>query len=466
MNHHVPSPNTSAPAQDHPQRVVILGGGFAGLQAARAFARLPVQVTLVDRQNHHLFQPLLYQVATAALSAGDIAEPLRALLRKQANVRVLLADATGVDLGRRCVTLGAGELPYDYLIVATGASHSYFGHDEWRPLAPGLKTLDDALEIRRRILLAFERAEAEPDPSVRDALLTFVVVGGGPTGVELAGAIAEIARHTLAHEFRTIDPRRAHILLLEGAPRVLPPYPPDLSAAAERELRRLGVQVRTGALVTRLTPEAAYVGDEAIPTRTVLWAAGVAASPLGRALGVPVDRSGRVLVNRDLSVPEHPEVYVVGDLASVRQADGTPVPGVAPAAMQQGTHAAENVWRSIQHLPSRPFHYRNRGNLAIIGRGAGVAELGRLHLDGFPAWLAWLTVHLYFLIGFENRLLVLLQWAYAYVTFERGARLITGVRGEVEAARPPDPGAARGSYGEHEPPPARTDGTQVEVFHR
>ena len=364
-------------------------------------------------------------------------------------MRVLLAEATGIDVRQRRVLLGPTELPYDYLIVATGARHSYFGHDEWEPLAPGLKTLDDALEIRRRILLAFERAEAEPDPAVRDALLTFVVVGGGPTGVELADAIAEIARHTLAHDFRTIEPRRARILLLEGAPRVLPPYPPDLSASAERHLRCLGVEVRTGALVTRLTPEAAYVGSEAIPARTVLWAAGVAASPLGRTFGVPVDRSGRVLVNPDLSIPDHPEVYVVGDLASARQASGTPVPGVAPAAMQEGRHAAENIWRSIQHLPTHPFRYRNRGNLATIGRGAGVAEIGRLHLDGFPAWLAWLAVHLFFLIGFENRLLVLLQWAYAYVTFERGARLITGVSSTAETVPDRAPSMLRAQRLDH-----------------
>jgi NADH dehydrogenase len=392
-----------------------------------------VQVILVDRQNYHLFQPLLYQVATAALSPGDIAEPLRAILRKQANARVMLAEVTGVDVDRRRVLLGADELAYDYLVLATGARHAYFGHDEWEAIAPGLKTLDDALEIRRRILIAFERAEVEPDPATRQALLTFVIVGGGPTGVELAGAIAEIARHTVARDFRRIDPRRSRIILIEGAPRLLPPYPPDLSAASEQDLRRLGVEVRTNALVTRLTPEAAYVGEEAIPTRTVLWAAGVAASTIGRDLGAPLDRSGRVLVNSDLSAPGHPEVYVVGDLAAV-QSGGKPVPGVAPAAMQQGKHAARNIVRSIQGQPPRPFHYWNRGNLATIGRGAAVADFGRLHLDGLFAWLAWLTVHLFFLIGFENRVLVLLQWAYAYLTYERGARLIT--RGWPERLRP------------------------------
>jgi NADH dehydrogenase len=406
--------------------VVVVGGGFAGLQAARAFARAPVDVILVDRQNYHLFQPLLYQVATAALSPGDIAEPLRAIVRKQANVRVVLAEVTGVDVERRRVLLGPGEhdLAYDYLILASGARHAYFGHDEWESLAPGLKTLDDALEIRRRILLAFERAEVESDPSAREALLTFVIVGGGPTGVELAGAIAEIARHTVARDFRSIDPRRSRIILVEGAPRLLPPYPPDLSAAAENDLRRLGVEVRTNALVTRLTPEAAFVGDEAIPTRTVLWAAGVAASNLGRDLGAPLDRSGRVQVNPDLSAPGHPNVFVVGDLAAV-QSGGKPVPGVAPAAMQQGKHAAHNVLCSIAGQPRRPFRYWNRGNLATVGRGAAVGDFGRLHLDGLAAWLAWLTVHLFFLIGFENRVLVLLQWAYAYLTWERGARLIT-----------------------------------------
>jgi NADH dehydrogenase len=413
--------------------VVVVGGGFAGLQAARALAHAPVQVVLIDRQNYHLFQPLLYQVATAALSPGDIAEPLRAIVRRQANVRVVLGEVTGVDVARRRVLLGPDEVAYDYLVLATGARHAYFGHDEWEALAPGLKTLDDALEIRRRILIAFERAEVEPDPATRQALLTFVIVGGGPTGVELAGAIAEIARHTVARDFRRIDPRRSRIILIEGAPRLLPPYPPDLSAASEQDLRRLGVEVRTNALVTRLTPEAAYVGEEAIPTRTVLWAAGVAASTIGRDLGAPLDRSGRVLVNSDLSAPGHPEVYVVGDLAAV-QSGGKPVPGVAPAAMQQGKHAARNIVRSIQGQPPRPFHYWNRGNLATIGRGAAVADFGRLHLDGLFAWLAWLTVHLFFLIGFENRVLVLLQWAYAYVTYERGARLIT--RGWPERLRP------------------------------
>jgi NADH dehydrogenase len=413
--------------------VVVVGGGFAGLQAARALAHAPVQVVLIDRQNYHLFQPLLYQVATAALSPGDIAEPLRAIVRRQANVRVVLGEVTGVDVARRRVLLGPDEVVYDYLVLATGARHAYFGHDEWEALAPGLKTLDDALEIRRRILIAFERAEVEPDPATRQALLTFVIVGGGPTGVELAGAIAEIARHTVARDFRRIDPRRSRIILIEGAPRLLPPYPPDLSAASEQDLRRLGVEVRTNALVTRLTPEAAYVGEEAIPTRTVLWAAGVAASTIGRDLGAPLDRSGRVLVNSDLSAPGHPEVYVVGDLAAV-QSGGKPVPGVAPAAMQQGKHAARNIVRSIQGQPPRPFHYWNRGNLATIGRGAAVADFGRLHLDGLFAWLAWLTVHLFFLIGFENRVLVLLQWAYAYVTYERGARLIT--RGWPERLRP------------------------------
>jgi NADH:ubiquinone reductase (H+-translocating) len=412
---------------------VVVGGGFAGLQAARGLAHAPVQVVLIDRQNYHLFQPLLYQVATAALSPGDIAEPMRAILRKQANVRVVLAEVTGVDVDRRRVLLGSEEVTYDYLVLASGARHAYFGHDEWEALAPGLKTLDDALEIRRRILMAFERAEIEPDPAAREALLTFVIVGGGPTGVELAGAIAEIARHTVARDFRSIDPRRARIILVEGAPRLLPPYPPDLSAAAEHDLRRLGVEVRTDALVTRLTPEAAYVGEEAIPTRTVLWAAGVAASAIGRDLGAPLDRSGRVLVNPDLSVPGHPEVYVVGDLAAV-QSGGKPVPGVAPAAMQQGKHAAHNIVRSTNGQPSEPFQYWNRGNLATIGRGAAVADLGRLHLEGLPAWLAWLTVHLFFLIGFENRVLVLLQWAYAYLTYERGARLIT--RGWPERLRP------------------------------
>jgi NADH dehydrogenase len=430
-----------------PPHVVIVGGGFGGLYAARALARHPVRVTLIDRDNYHLFQPLLYQVATAALSPGDIAEPLRAILRKHRNVRVWLEEVTAIDPANRRVTMTGGTVSYDYLILATGARHAYFGHDDWEPLAPGLKTLEDALEIRRRVLSAFEAAEREPDPAVRQALLTFVVIGGGPTGVELAGAIAEIRRHTVARDFRAIDPTRARVLLLEGSPRVLPPFPEDLSARAAQALRRLGVEVRTGALVTGVTPEAVYVGDEAIPTRTALWAAGVAASPLGTSLGVPLDRGGRVLVEPDLTVPGHPEVYVIGDLAAFTHRGDKPLPGVAPVAIQQGNAAADNIWRTIQGRPRRPFRYVDKGNLATIGRGAAVADMGgRVRLWGLPAWLAWLFVHILYLIGFENRLLVLFQWAWSYFTYERGARLITQpwplyAKWEEEVAATRRPGA-------------------------
>ncbi len=408
--------------------MVIVGAGFGGLNAARALARYPVRITVVDQHNYHLFQPLLYQVATAALSPGDIAHPIRSLLRRYRNVRVVLAEATGIDLAGRRVQLDDGELSYDYLILATGARHSYFGHDEWEPFAPGLKTIDDALEIRRRILCAYEAAERETDEVRRRALLTFVVVGGGPTGVELAGAIAEIARLTLQHDFREIDPAQSRVILLEGLGRILPAFPPDLSASAEAQLRKLGVEVRTNATVTCITPEAVHVGDEVIPTYTTLWAAGVAASPLARSLGVPLDRAGRVAVEPELTLPGHPEVYVIGDLALFTHQTGRPLPGVAPVAIQQGRAAAENIWRSITGRPRRPFRYVHRGSLATIGRAAAVAEFGRIHLSGFVAWLVWLAVHIFNLIGFDNRLLVLLQWMWSYFTYERGARLITGGR--------------------------------------
>jgi NADH:ubiquinone reductase (H+-translocating) len=406
--------------------VVIVGGGFAGLNAARGLARRDVRVTLVDRRNHHLFQPLLYQVATAALSPADIAMPLRSILRDAARVRVLLADVEAVDLAARRVVLDEGTLEYDALIVAAGAGHSYFGHDEWERLAPGLKTLEDALEIRRRLLLAFEAAERVEDGAERRALLTFVVVGGGPTGVELAGAIAEIARHTIARDFRAIDPTQARVLLLEGGPRILASFPEDLAAAAARSLARLGVEVRTGALVTQITPDAVWVGGEQIRSRAVVWAAGVAGAPLARSLGVRLDRTGRVPVDPDLSVPGHPEVFVVGDLSAFPHQTGAPLPGVAPVAIQQGRTAAANAWRRLRGEPTRPFHYRDRGSMATVGRAAAVAAIGRLHLSGLPAWIAWLGVHIAYLIGFRNRFLVLFQWAWAYVTWQRGARLITG----------------------------------------
>jgi NADH dehydrogenase len=405
----------------------VVGGGFAGLYAARSLARRGVQVVLVDRLNYHLFQPLLYQVATASLSPGEIAEPLRAILRKYRSAEVLLGEVERIDLEARKVQLEDGEeLSYDYLIVATGARHSYFGHPEWEPLAPGLKSLGDALEMRRRIFLAFERAEREEDPTRRQALLTFVIVGGGPTGVELAGAIAEIARHTVSQDFRRFDPRQARIILVERGQRILEAYPPDLSASAQRALERIGVEVRTGEGATDIQPEYVMLGDEKLPTHTVLWAAGVASSALGKQLGAEVDRSGRVAVQPDLSLAAHPEVFVAGDLASLRQRNGKPLPGLAPVAIQQGEAAADNVWRSIRGERRRAFHYFDRGTMATIGRAQAVADIRGLHLSGFLAWLAWLFVHLLFLIGFENRVLVLIQWAASYLSYERGARLITG----------------------------------------
>jgi NADH dehydrogenase len=406
--------------------VVIVGGGFAGLEAARRLGRRPARVTLLDRRNHHLFQPLLYQVATASLSPADIATPLRSILRRHRNVSVILAEAGAVDLAGQRVVLDRGEIAYDALVVAAGASHSYFGHDDWELLAPGLKTLEDALEIRRRVLLAFEAAERATDGAERHALLTFVIIGGGPTGVELAGALAEISRQTIARDFRVIDPTQARIVLLEGGPRILPTFPEALSHSAAAALRRIGVEVRTNALVTRVTPDAVWVGGEQVRCRAVLWAAGVAASPLARSLGVPLDRAGRVLVEADLSIPGHPEAFVVGDLAAFLHQDGGPLPGIAPVAMQQGRAVAENVWRRLNGQPTVPFRYRDKGYMATIGRAAAVAVIGRLHLSGRIAWLAWVLVHIAFLIGFRNRFIVLFEWAWAYVTFQRGARLITG----------------------------------------
>ena len=403
--------------------VVIVGGGFAGLRAARALRRAPVDVTLLDRRNHHVFQPLLYQVATAGLSAPEIAAPLRSILRRQPNVAVLMAEVVSVDVSRRVVVLSDGEMPYDYLILATGATHSYFGHDAWARHAPGLKSIEDALEIRRRLFVAFERAERETDASARRVWLTFLVVGGGPTGVELAGTVAEIARHTLAREFRRIDPSQARVVLLEGTDRVLPPYPPGLSQKARQQLEGLGVEVRTSALVTGIDEGGVWLGAERLAARTVLWAAGVTASPVGRSLGAAMDRAGRVRVEKDLTLPGKPEVFVAGDLALFEQ-DGRPVPGVAPAAMQMGRHAARNVRRSLAGQPLLPFRYVDKGSLATIGRRAAVADFGRIRLWGFPAWMAWLSIHIFFLIGFRNRLVVLLDWARAYVSYQRSARLI------------------------------------------
>ena len=405
--------------------VVILGGGFGGLYATRALRRAPVRITLVDRQNFHLFQPLLYQVATASLSPGDIASPLRHILRRQRNAEVWLGEAVRVDAERRVVHLRDGELTYDYLIVATGATHAYFGHDEWARYAPGLKTVDDALEIRRRFLLAFEAAEREADPEARRRLLTFVIVGAGPTGVELAGAMAEIARSVMPRDFRFIDTKSARVVLLEGGPRVLPTYPPDLSESARRQLEALGVEVRTNALVTRVEPNAVWVGDERIEASNVYWAAGVAASPLARSLGAPLDRAGRVMVEPDCSVPGHPEIFVIGDLAHL-EIDGVQVPGVAQGAIQTGRFVARQIMRDLEGKPREQFRYHDKGSLATIGRAAAVADLGRIRFGGYPAWLIWVFVHVLMLIGFRNRLIVMIQWAWAYLMYQRGIRLITG----------------------------------------
>lgn len=406
--------------------VVIVGGGFGGLSAARGLRDRGVGITLVDRRNHHLFQPLLYQVATAVLSPADVSAPIRGILRRHRETEVRMAEVAGFDPERREVLLAGGDrLPYDFLVVATGATHAYFGHPEWAPLAPGLKTIEDATELRRRFLLAFEAAEQEDDPEARRALLTFVVVGAGPTGVEMAGSMAEIARHSLVRDFRRIDPGTARVVLVEGGDRVLAAYDSGLSAYARRALERIGVEVRTGAVVSRIEPDAVWVGEERIRTRNVVWAAGVTASPLGAMLGAPTDRVGRVLVEPDLSLPGRPEVFVVGDLAAMEQ-DGRPLPGVAPVANQQGRHAAANIVRTLRGEPRRPFRYRDRGSMATIGRRAAVLEAGRVRMKGWPAWMAWLLIHILVLVGFRNRLLVMTQWAWSYVTWQRGARLITG----------------------------------------
>lgn len=425
------------PPHRHPAHVVIVGGGFGGLYATFELRHAPVRVTLVDRRNHHLFQPLLYQVATAALNPSDIAEPIRGILRRQANTTVLLAEARAVDVAARRVDLDGESLDYDFLIVATGATHSYFGHGEWSVHAPGLKSVEDALEIRRRVFSAFEAAEREPDAERRRALLTFVIVGGGPTGVELAGALAEISRHALSDEFRRIDPRDARVVLVEGADRVLTAYPRELSESARSQLARLGVEVHTGTRVTGVDADGVAMGGERLSARTVLWAAGVQASPLARSLGADLDRSGRVRVASDLTLPCHHEVFVVGDLAVLEQ-DGQEVPGIAPAAMQEGRHAARSILRALRGEPVLPFRYRDKGSFATIGRGAAVGYLwSRWKVSGFLAWLAWLAIHIFFLIGFRNRALVMFHWAYSYVTYRRGARLITeGASAAQEEARP------------------------------
>jgi NADH dehydrogenase len=409
--------------------IVIVGGGFAGLWATRALASAPVRITLLDRCNHHLFQPLLYQVATAGLSAPDIAAPLRHILRHQRNVEVRLGEVRAIETETRTLHVQDGDpLTYDTLLLASGATHAYFGHDDWAAHAPGLKTLDDALHIRRRLLVAFERAEAASTEEERAAWLHFAIVGGGPTGVELAGTLAEIARHTLRHEFRRIDPAAAKVRLIEAAPRVLGTFPESLSASARRQLEKLGVEVVTGTPVADIDAEGYRLGSERVAARTVLWAAGVAASPLARALNVPLDRAGRVLIGPDLNVPGHPEIFVAGDLAALQQ-NGNPVPGVAPAAKQMGAHVARTIRDRLAQRSTSPFRYRDYGNLATIGRMAAVVDLGKLRFSGLLAWWFWLLMHVFFLIGFRNRAVVLLNWTWAYWTYQRAARIIFGSSG-------------------------------------
>ena len=407
-------------------RVVVIGGGFGGLKAALGLAKANVRVLLLDRKNHHTFQPLLYQVALAALSPADISAPIRSAVHGKKNVEVLIGNVIGFDLERRAVHLEGGDyVVYDYLVVATGATHSYFGHDEWAHLAPGLKSLEDATEIRRRVLLAFELAERQ---SLLDGIhrpLNFVIVGGGPTGVELAGAISEIARHVLSRDFQGTDPRSARVILLEGGRRVLPTYTEDLSASAEKQLEQLGVEVHTSTMVTNVEPGAVWVGDRRIESAVALWAAGVKASPLGHALGAKLDRSGRVFVNDRLNIEGHPEIFVIGDLAHFEQS-GAPVPGVAPVAIQMGQYVAKEVRRRASNEPSQPFSYWDKGSMATIGRSKGIAQIGKIHLSGFVAWSAWLFIHLIYLIGYRNRFFVLLNWAWQYLSWQSGARLITG----------------------------------------
>jgi NADH dehydrogenase len=422
------TPDAADARSDARPAVVIVGGGFGGLQAARALAPHPVRVTLLDRTNHHLFQPLLYQVATAALSPGDIASPIRWILSRQDNVRVLMADVLSIDLQSRRVLIDGGPLAYDFLIVACGASTSYFGHPEWRGDAPPLKTLEDALDIRRRVLTAFEAAERERDPVIRQRHLTFVIVGGGPTGVELAGALSEIAHRSLVRDFRSIRPETTRVILVEAGPGILPTFPDKLRAAARRSLRDLGVEVREEAAVTAIAPGSVTIAGEIVRAETVVWAAGVAASPLVGTMNVPVDRAGRVIVQPDLSVPGFAEVFVVGDAAALRQHSGEWLPGLAPVAMQEGRHAAENIARTLRGERTRHFAYVDRGTLATIGRGSAIADFGRIRISGYVAWLAWLFIHLMMLVGFRNRLAVFTEWAWAYLTGQRRVRLITGRR--------------------------------------
>ena len=423
------TPTSSKGPRPH---VVIVGGGFGGLYAARALAAYPVDVTVIDKENYHLFQPLLYQVATAALSAGDIASPIRAILRKFKNVRVIMGEVSDIDLTHKRVILRDGDYHFDYLIMATGAVGTYFGHDEWAQHAPGLKTIEDAIDIRRRIFCAYETAERLAEGSTeRDAYLTFVSIGGGPTGVEMAGAIAEIATNTLKGDFRSIDPAKTKVILVQSGERILPDYPKDLSESALKQLQGMGVQVRLGPRVTNITADGVFIGEEFVPAKTVIWGAGVVASPLGAKLNVPLDKGGRVVVNADLSVPTHANVFVIGDLAHVDMPDGKgTVPGIAPGAIQMGVHVAKNIGASVANESTKPFVYDDRGMLATIGRNSAVGIAKGVKVKGFPAWLMWLFIHIYFLIGFENRLLVIMSWAYSYLSYNRSARLITSVARE------------------------------------
>jgi NADH dehydrogenase len=413
--------------------VVVVGGGFGGLYAARELAKLPVRVTVIDKHNYHLFQPLLYQVATAGLSAPDIASPIRSLLSKYRNVDVRLDEVTSVALAEKSLTLRrGGTMTFDFLVLATGATHSYFGHPEWETDAPGLKSLDDALELRRRVLLAFEAAEVEPNPLERQRLLTFVVVGGGATGVELAGALGELSRFTFRKDFRNIDSAQARVVLIEAGPRLLPAFVEGLSEKAKRSLEKLGVEVKLATRVTEVSAQGVKLGDAMLPAHTVMWAAGVQASPLAKTLNVALDKMGRVVVNDDNTVPGHDHVYVIGDLACFKLPNGETLPGLAPVAMQQARHVAENVRHTLAGNGRTPFHYLDKGIMATIGRSAGIAQTGALKLSGFIGWLAWLFIHILYLIGFRNRVLVLFQWAWAFLTFQRGARVITGVESSTE----------------------------------
>jgi len=422
------------PARPARPRVVIIGGGFGGIAAARALKRANVDITLIDRTNHFIFQPLLYQVATAALAPSDITAPIRWILRRQRNTEVLLAEARDIDTERRVVRVDNDmlEVPYDYLILAPGARHHYFGRDDWEPYAPGLKAIEDASEIRRRFLLAYERAEKTEDERERDEYLTFVIVGGGPTGVELSGAIPFIAKKALHSEFRRVDTRRTRVILVEAGPRILPSFPAELAEHAARDLADLGVEVRVNSMVTGVDAEGVTVGTEKIRARTAFWAAGNKASPLGKFLGAPLDNAGRVKVNEDLSVPGHPEIFAIGDLATLAQ-DGRMVPWVCPAANQEGAFAAKSIIRDTRHQPRKKFHYFNKGDLATIGRSRAIADFGRVRFTGRLAWFLWLFVHIMYLVGFRNRIVVFIEWAYSYFTYQAGVRLIT----DVERYKPP-----------------------------